>query len=358
MTTNLQPFHLLVVALAGWLNRRQQALIDYLIEENRVLKEQVEGNRLRFTDEQRIQLAVKAKALGRQLLGEIATIVTPDTLLAWHRKLIAKKWTYARKGVGRPRLAQEITHLVLRIAGENTSWGYDRIQGALANLGRIIAPNTVKNILKKNGIEPAPERKKHTSWKNFLKTHWDVMAATDFFAVEVWTPRGLKTYYVLFIIHLSTRSAHIAGVTKAPNGAFMKQVARNLTDVDDGFLLGIRYLIMDRDTKYTTDFKGYLDRKGVQPVRCPARAPNCNAFAERFVRSIKNECLDRVILFGEASLRRALREYVSHYHTERNHQGVGNRLLKPLATVSSIDEPIRRRERLGGMLNYYYRNAA
>jgi len=184
------------------------------------------------------------------------------------------------------------------------------------------------------------------------------MAATDFFAVELWTPRGLKTYYVLFIIHLSTRSAHIAGVTTAPNGAFMKQVARNLTDVDDGFLLDSRYLIMDRDTKYTTDFRGHLNREGVKPVRCPARAPNCNAFAERFVRSIKNECLDREILFGDESLRRALREYVTHYHTERNHQGVGNRLLKPLATVSLTDEPIHHRERLGGILNYYYRKAA
>ena len=143
-----------------------------------------------------------------------------------------------------------------------------------------------------------------------------------------------------------------------PNGAFMKQVARNLTDVDDGFLLDSRYLIMDRDTKYTTDFRGLLDRAGVKPVRCPARAPNCNTFAERFVRSIKSECLDRVILFGEASLRRALREYVIHYHTERNHQGVGNRLLKPLAAVSSNDEPIQCGERLGGMLNYYYRKAA
>ncbi|MGI9287509.1 MAG: hypothetical protein ACR2P1_19150 [Pseudomonadales bacterium] len=127
MTTTIQPFDLLVVALAGWLNRRHQAVIEYIIEENRVLKEQVEGSRLRFTDEQRIQLAVKAKALGRQLLGEIATIVTPDTLLARHRKLIAQKWTYARKGAGRPRVAQEITDLVLRIAGKNTSWGYDRI---------------------------------------------------------------------------------------------------------------------------------------------------------------------------------------------------------------------------------------
>ena len=358
MTSTIQPFHLLVVGFAGWLNRHQQAVIDYLIEENRVLKEQVEGNRLRLTDGQRIRLAVKAKALGRQILGEIATIVTPDTLLAWHRKLIAKKWTYARKGVGRPRVEQEITDLVLHIAEENTSWGYDRIQGALANLGHTIAPNTVKNILKRHGIVPAPERKKHTSWKNFLQAHWEVMAATDFFAVEIWTPRGLKTYYVLFIIQLSTRSVHIAGVTTAPNGAFMKQVARNLTDVGDGFLLGSAYLIMDRDTKYTTDFRRHLERDGVMPVRCPARAPNCNAFAERFVRSIKNECLDRVILFGEASLRRAIREYVAHYHTERNHQGVENRLLKPCATVSSIDEPVHRRERLGGMLNYYYRKAA
>ena len=358
MTNAIQPFHLLVIALAGWINRHQQAVIDYLIEENRVLKEQLEGQRLRFTDEQRIRLAVKAKALGRQLLDEIETIVTPDTLLAWHRKLIAQKWTYARKGAGRPRIAQEITDLVLLMAGENVSWGYDRIQGALTNLGHIIAPNTVKNILKRHGIEPAPEREKRTSWMTFLKAHWDVMAATDFFTVEVWTPRGLVTFYVLFIIHLSTRSVHIAGVTTAPNGAYMKQVARNLTDVGDGFLLSSRYLIMDRDTKYTNDFRGHLDREGVKSVRCPARAPNCNAFAERFVRSIKDECLDRMILFGEASLRRALKEYIEHYHTERNHQGVGNRLLKPLAMVSLTDEPIQCRERLGGMLNYYYREAA
>jgi hypothetical protein len=247
---------------------------------------------------------VKAKALGRQLPDELET---PDTLLAWHRKLIAQKWTYARQGPGRPRIAQEITDLVLRMARENVSRGYDRIQGALANPGHIIAPNTVKNILKRHGIEPAPEREKRTSWATFLKAHRDVMAATDFFTVEVWTPRGLVTFYVLFIIRLSTRSLHIAGVTTAPNGAYMKQVARNLTDVSDGFLLNSRYLLMDRDTKYTNDFRGHLDREGVKPVQCPARTPNCNAFAERFVRSLKDECLGRMILFGEASLRRALR---------------------------------------------------
>ena len=358
MTHVIQPFHLLVITLAGWLNRHQQAVIDYLIEENRVLKEQLGGRWLRFTDEQRIRLAVKAKVLSRRLLDDIETLVTPDTLLAWHRKLVAKKWTYPRKGPGRPRVAQEITELVLRMARENVSWGYDRIQGALTNIGYIIAPNTVKNILERHGIEPAPEREKRISWKSFLKVHWDVMAATDFFTVEVWTPRGLVTYYVLFVIHLSTRSVHIAGVTTAPNGAYMKQVARNLTDVSDGFLVNSRYLIMDRDTKYTDDFRGHLDREGVKPVRCPARAPNCNAFAERFVRSIKDECLDRMVLFGEASLRRALREYVARYHSERNHQGVGNRLLEPLTTVISTDGSIQCRERLGGMLNFYHREAA
>jgi putative transposase len=358
MTNALQPFHLLVIAVAGWLNRQQQVVIDYLIEENRVLKEQVEGQRLRFTDEQRIRLAVKAKVLGRRALDELETLVTPDTLLAWHRKLIAQKWTYAKKGPGRPRVAQEITDLILRMARENTSWGYDRIQGALANLGHVIAPNTVKNILKRHGIEPAPDRRKRASWKAFLKTHWDVMAATDFFTVEVWTAHGLLTYYVLFVMQLKTRSVHIAGVTTSPNGAYMKQVARNLTDVSDGFLVNSRYLIMDRDTKYTEEFRDSLDQAGVKAVRCPVRAPNCNAFAERFVRSIKEECIDRMILFGEASLRRALTEYVAHYHAERNHQGVDNRLLEPPGISSAANEAIYRRERLGGMLNYYYREAA
>ena len=241
---------------------------------------------------------------------------------------------------------------------ENVSWGYDRIQGALTNIGPIIAPNTVKNILNRRGIEPAPEREKRTSWKTFLKAHWDVVTATDFFTVEVWTPCGLVTYYVLFIMHLSTRSMHIAGVTTAPNGTFMKQVARNLTDVSDGFLSNKEFRIMDRDTKYTDEFRGHLKREGVTPILCPVRAPNCTAFAERIVRSIKEECLDRMILFGERSLRRALKEYTTHYHADRSHQGLGNRLLDPTHTAGSADEPIQHRERLGGMLNFYYRETA
>jgi len=273
MSSAIQPFHLLVIAVAGWLNRQQQVVIDYLIEENRVLKEQVEGQRLRFTDEQRMRLAVKAKGLGRRLLDELETLVTPDTLLAWHRKLIAQKWTYAKKGPGRPRVAQEITDLILRMARDNTSWGYDRIQGALANLGHVIAPNTVKNILKRHGIEPAPDRQKRTSWKAFLKAHWDVMAATDFFTVEVWTPRGLLTYYVLFVMQLKTRSIRIAGVTTSPNSAYMKQVARNLTDVSDGFLVNSRYLIMDRDTKLYRGLQRFSGSRGCEGCSMPSASP-------------------------------------------------------------------------------------
>lgn len=205
-------------------------------------------------------LAVKAKVLGRQLLNEIETLVTPDTLLAWHRKLIARKWIYARKGPGRSRVTQEIADLVMRMARENDTWGYDRIQGALTNLGHIIAPNTVKNILKRHGIETAPEREKRTSWASFLKAHWDVMAATDFFTVEVWTARGLATYYVLFVIHLSTRSVHIAGVAMVPNGAFMKQVARN---------------------------------PGIEEVLTGLHSPWQNAFVERLIGSIRRDCLRR-----------------------------------------------------------------
>ncbi len=184
------------------------------------------------------------------------------------------------------------------------------------------------------------------------------MAATDFFTIEVWTSRGLVTYYVLFVIHLATRRVCIAGATPSPNAAFMIQIARNLTDEFDGFLRHHSYLIMDRDKKFTEAFRDALEREGVEPVRCPPRAPTCNAYAERFVRSIKSECLDRMILLGERSLRRALHEYITHYLRERNHQGVDNQLLEPSNVVAFPTEPIQRRERLGGMLSYYHREGA
>ena len=244
------------------------------------------------------------------------------------------------------------------MAGENRSWGYTRIQGALANLGHRVARGTVANILKAHGIDPAPRRGKTSSWETFLKAHWEVLAATDFFTVEVWTLQGLVTHYVLFFIDLATRSVHIAGITPDPNDAFMVQIARKLTDVVDGFLLDTRYLILDRDTKYSRAFRGFLERESIEILRLPPRSPNLNAYAERFVRSIKEEMIHRLIFFGEASLGRVLREYMVHYHVERNHQGLDNRLITPSAVVTLPQGRVHRRERLGGMLSYYHRDAA
>ena len=352
------PLRLLLLMFAGWLNRHQVAVIEYLQEENRLLKERLGGQRIRFTDTERPRLARRAHALGRKALNELETLVTPDTLLRWYRHLVALKWNYChRRGPGRPRIMKNIAELIVRMALENRWWGYTRIQGALANLGHEVGRGTIANTLREHGIDPAPERARHTPWSTFLKAHWECMTATDFFTVEVCTLKGLMTHYVLFFINLASRSVEIAGVTTHPNEAWMLQIARNLTDVDEGFLRGTRYLILDRDTKYTEAFRRMLVREGIQVIRLPARAPNLNAFAERFVRSIKSECLNRMIFFGRASLQHAICHFMAHYHTERNHQGLANQLLRP-APSSAPSQLVHRRQRIGGMLNYYYHRAA
>src|SRR5436309_4906526 len=200
MRAVLDPFSFLVVSIAGWMNQRQHRVIDYLVEENRVLREQIGNRRMRFTDSQPCRLALRAKKLSRKVLAQVATIVTPQTLLAWHRKLIAKKHDGSAYRVrGRPQTATEISGLVVRMAEENRRWGYRRIQGALSNLGHILARTTIANILKRNGIDPAPERSRKTTWKEFLTRHWDQIVATDFFTVEVWTCSGLTRFIVLFL---------------------------------------------------------------------------------------------------------------------------------------------------------------
>jgi len=344
---------------AGWVNRHQLDVIEYLQEENRVLKERLGGTRLRFTDAERRRLARKARALGREVLNELETLVTPDTLLRWYRELVASKWNYShRRGPGRPRVMKTIVHLVLQMALENPSWGYTRIRGALANLGHQVGRGSIASILKENGIEPAPERDAHTRWSTFLKAHWECLTATDFLSVEVCTIKGLVTHYILFFIDIASRSVHVAGITPHPDNAWMTQIARNVIDIGDGFLRGKRYLILDRDAKYSDAFCGVLAREGIGVIRLPVRSPNLNAFAERFVRSIKEECLSRMIFVGQASLRHAITQYMSHYHSERNHQGLGNRLLLPHADVDKRHGQIKRRQRLGGMLSYYHRAAA
>jgi putative transposase len=353
--------HVLIAMVAGWLQRHQQQVITYLMAENRVLKAQLGSRRLRLSDTERRRLAALAHPLGRQRLMEVATIATPDTLLRWYKRLIAQKFdgSTKRRQVGRPRVAEEVEQLVIRMAEENPSWGYRRIQGALANVGHPIDKLTVRNILRRHHLEPAPQRRKAgMSWSQFLKMHWDVLAATDFFTVEVATWHGLVTYYVLVVIELATRRVHVAGITPHPTAAFMQQCARQLTDPCDGFLRGKRYLIHDRDTKFTQAFDALLKDSGVEPILLPPRSPNLNAHCERFVRSIKEEALERMVMLGERTLYHVLHEYLTHYHTERNHQGLANRLIAPERAVGGQTGHVVRRERLGGLLSYYHREAA
>ena len=353
------PLHLLALTIAGWLGRRQAAAIEYLREENRVLRARLPAGRLQFSDHERVRLAVRGQALGRAFLAEIATIVTPDTILRWHHLLVAAKWTFRAKTEHvRIGLMKKIGALVVRFANENPTWGYDRIQGALKNIGHVVAPNTVKKALKSAGLDPAPECSKRTKWKTFLKAHASSMAATDFFTTEVWTLHGLVTHYTIFVIDLATRAVQIVGTTPNPNALFMSQVAKLLTDPIDGFLRDKKFLIMDRDAIFNEDFRATLKSAGVKALRTPPSAPNCNAFAERWVLSVKNEVLRRMVFFGAASLDQALSEFAKHFNSERNHQGIGNALIAPECKVGTLDGRLARRERLGGLLNFYYRRAA
>ena len=334
---------------------------EYLAAENRILKAQLKTP-LRLTDAERMTLAEIAHRLGRKALEDVANVVKPDTLLGWYRRLIARKFdgSKSRRYPGRPRIDDEIEQWVVRMAKENSDWGYDRIVGAIANLGYRLSDQTVGNILHRNGISPAPARKRTTTWADFIRVHMAVLAGTDFFSVEVLTLRGLVTYYVLFFIRLESRRVEVAGITQHPNEAWMKQIARNVTMDEWGFLDNCRYLIHDRDTKYCQSFRDIVESGDVRTLPLPARSPNLNAFAERWVKSVKDECLSKLILFGEASLRRTLREYVVHYHVERNHQGKDNVLLFPVATkaMNHGDGSVGCKERLGGLLKYYHREAA
>lgn len=356
----LKPWQLLFLVFCGWVHRRQTEIIEFQDAEIRALLEKLGKKRVLLSDDQRRLLAVKGKSIGRKALLELTTIVTPDTILRWHRELVAKKWDYSdrRKVAGRPRVKREIVDLVLRMARENPSWGYDRIKGALANLGYEVSDQTVGNILKEHGIEPAPERKRQTTWKTFLKSHWDVLSAIDFTTVEVWTKDGLVTFSLLFVMELKTRRVHFAACTPTLGDDFMKQIARNLTDPFDGFLKDKKYVLMDRDTNFSSAFQGVLEGADVQPVRLPPSIPNLNAYLERFHLSIKSECLSRMIFFGEKSLRRAVTNYLEHYRRERNHQGLQNQIIEPGDEVAAVTGNIDCRERLGGVLNYYYRDAA
>jgi transposase InsO family protein len=356
---SLLPLQFLLLTIGGWMTRDQQKVVAYLLAENEVLREQLRGKRIRFSDAQRRRLARAGKALGRKGLSRLNTLVTPETLLRWYRRLIAKK--YDGSGVRGPavrRRTADVVELIVRIAQENPSWGYTRIRGALSNLGHEVGRNTIKRILVEAGIDPAPERGKAMSWSAFLRAHWGAIAAMDFFTVEVLTLVGLVRYHVLFVIDLASRRVHVAGIVREPYDEWMRQIARNLTDALDGFLLPHRYLIMDRAPVFTHGLRALLAGSGVKSVRLPARSPNLNAYAERFVRSIRDECLSKVVPLGERHLRELVHEFVAHYHGERNHQGLGNGLIEPSNDNAAATRPILRCKRLGGLLNFYYRAVA
>jgi transposase InsO family protein len=248
----------------------------------------------------------------------------------------------------------------LKLASDNPGWGYTKIRDALRGLKIEIGRTTVADILAEAGVEPAPERRRQRTWKQFLRSHAETLYACDFFGVEVLSLFGTVRTLVLFVMHVKSRAVRIAGIRVAPDGAWMTQVARNLLDPADGFLREARYLIHDRDPLFTEAWTAILKTAGVTCVTIPSQSPNCNAYAERFVRTVRSECVNHFIIFGERHLRHLLREFIEHYLTERYHQGIGGRIIEPKAwprNDSARPGGIECRSRLGGVLNSYRRAA-
>ncbi len=292
----------------------------------------------------------------RARLGQVVLLFKPDTLLKWHRELVRRKWTFQKHAsVGRPPTSPDLEALILRLAKENPGWGYGMLEGELGKLGHDIGRSTIRDVLKRQCVPPAPERSKHgSSWRTFLTHYKHEIVACDFFTVETaW----LKTLYVLFFIEVGSRRVHLAGCTARPTSAWVTQQARHLSwQIQDG-TLPVQFLIHDRDTKFVTTFDTVFTSEGVTIIRTPARAPNANAFAERWVRSVREECLDKILILGENHLRRVMTAYGMYYNTARAHQGIEQQCPIRLDNRSRAG-PIERRDILGGVLHDYYRRAA
>lgn len=285
---NGNPLARLLAYVTGMINQELLLKNEYLTAENRILRAQLPA-RLRLSDPERSTLAEIGKRLGRKTLAQLACVAKPDTILAWYRRLIARKFDGSRhrRYPGRPPIESTLEDLIVKMARENSAWGYDRIVGALANLGYTVSDQTVGNVLKRHGIAPAPKRSQNTTWKQFIQTHLAVLAGIDFFTVEVLTWRGLVTYYILFFIHLESRRVSLAGMTRHPDQEWMQQMARNATGETWGFLDQRRFALHDRDTKFCPLFRATLAAGGINAIQLPARSPNLNAHAERWVRTVK-----------------------------------------------------------------------
>jgi hypothetical protein len=320
-----------------------------------VLRRQVQ--RAEFRPADRALLALLSRALPRSHWSIF--LVTPGTILRWHRRLVTRKWTQPCCRGGRPPLADHLAALTLRLARENPRWGYQRIQGELKKLGISVSATTIRTVLLGNGLRPAPRRASVT-WRAFLRAQASGIVATDFFTVE--TVR-LKTLYVLFIIELGTRQVRLAGVTRHPDGSWVVQRARELSTERPEGTTTPRFLIRDRDSKFTRAFDDLFTADGTQIIKTPVQAPNANAFAERWVRTVRQECLDWMLIRDRRHLERVLDEYVRHYNDQRPHRGLA---LRPPRIVDDESNPgavpvaatVRRRDRLGGLIHEYYQAAA
>ena len=316
-----------------------------------------------ITHNEKLTIAVLGKKLGKKLLFDIHNIVTPETIMKWYRDFIKHGKKHSGKGRGRPSAMKIIVELVISIALSNPDYGYGRITGQINNRGHQVKKSTVRKICKANGIDISPYRKKHSSWNSFIQSNLDVLFTTDFFTVDVidaFHGFKVKTFYVLFYIHLSTRKIHFAGMTEHTSHFWMRRMAINATDYLDGFLKDAKYIIHDRDIHFMqSGFRDVLLNSNVKPITIARKAPDMNAYAERFVKSVKNECTNKLMFFSEESLRYALREYETHYNHERNHQGEGidNKLIEPQIKLAKFGMP-KCKKRLGGLLKFYYTEAA
>jgi transposase InsO family protein len=343
--------YLLVRRVVDVLGRRLCSRLDNEVEiavlrhELGVLRRQVSRPELAAAD--RAVLVLLSRVLPRARWS--AFMVTPATLLRWHRGLVRRHWTYSK--LGRPPLAEETRGLVLRLARENPRWGYVRIVGELRHLGVRISASTVQRLLRQAGLGPAP-RRDGPNWSTFLRGQAHGVLACDFFSVEtIW----LRRLYVLFFLELGSRRVHLAGISARPNGAWVTQQARNFTMRQD--LTPIALLIRDRDAKFTASFDEVFGAEGVRVIRTPVRAPKANAFAERFVRTVRHECLDWTLLHGRRHLREVLDEYFEHYNRHRPHRGLNLACPEPHSRPKPTTGALTRRQRLGGLINEYTRAA-
>jgi putative transposase len=311
-----------------------------------VLRRQVHRPALEPAD--RVVLAALSRLLPRTRWS--AFFVTPATLLRWHRELIAQRWTYPHTRVGRPRIDKQVRELVVRLAAENPSWGHRRIHGELVGLGYQVAASTVWNILHRAGVDPAPRRSGPT-WKQFLTAQARTVLACDFFTVDTVF---LKRIYVLFFIQIATREVHIAGVTAHPSGAWVAQQARNVLMDLDQRTAGLRFLLRDRDSKFTAVFDAVFTAEGIDVIKTPPQAPRANSFAERWVGTVRRECTDRMLIAGETHLASVLREYTAHYNGHRPHRSLNQRPPnRPGHIVLPSTAQVRRRPILSGLINEY-----